>query len=149
MFGATLVILCLIAFLVLFVMAVLLFEVTLKGSFWVLLLGALLYLTAMTGYGLVISAFTRTQIAALFVAGIMTSLPAVQFSGMLAPVSSLVGFPAFMAHTFPAMYFLRISVGTFTKALGFQELAGSLLALAVFIPILILISLAFLRRQEL
>ncbi|WFP79067.1 ribosome-associated ATPase/putative transporter RbbA [Mesorhizobium sp. WSM4906] len=142
------VILCLISFLTLFLMAVLLFGVTLKGSFWVLLLGALLYVTAMTGYGLVISAFTRTQIAALFVAGIMTSLPAVQFSGMLAPVSSLVGFPAFMAHTFPAMYFLRISVGTFTKALGFQELAGSLLALAVFIPILILISLAFLRRQE-
>ena len=142
------VILSLVSFLSLFAMAVLLFGVTLKGSFWVLFLGAFLYVTAMTGYGLVISTFTRTQIASLFCAGIMTSLPAVQFSGLLTPVSSLTGFPAFMGHTFPAMYFLRISVGTFTKALGFQELAGSLLALAIFIPILVLVSLAFLRRQE-
>ncbi|TIS55521.1 MAG: ATP-binding cassette domain-containing protein [Mesorhizobium sp.] len=142
------VILSLVSFIILFAMAVFLFGVALKGSFWVLLLGALLYVTAMTGYGLVISTFTRTQIAALFVAGITTSLPAVQFSGMLTPVSSLVGFPAFMAHTFPAMYFMRISVGTFTKALGFQELAGSLLALTAFIPLLTLASLAFLRRQE-
>ena len=136
------------SFLILFAMAELVFGVTLKGSALVLLLGALLYVTAMTGYGLVISTFTRTQIAAIFAAGIMTSLPAVQFSGLLTPVASLTGFAAFMAKTFPAMYFLRISVGTFTKSLGFQELAGSLLALAVFIPFLTVFSLVFLRRQE-
>ncbi|TRC88866.1 ATP-binding cassette domain-containing protein [Mesorhizobium sp. WSM4310] len=137
-----------VSFLSLLAMAIFLFGVPLKGSLLALLVGAVLYVTAMTGYGLVISTFTNTQIAAIFATGIMTSLPAVQFSGMLTPVSSLAGFPAFMAHTFPAMYFLRISVGTFTKALGFQELAGNLLALAVFIPLLTLISLAFLRRQE-
>ena len=136
------------SFVSVFAMAVLLFGVPLKGSFLVLWLGALLYVIAMTGYGLVISTFTRTQIAALFATGILTSVPAVQFSGLLTPVSSLTGFPAFMAHTYPAMYFLRISVGTFTKALGFQELAGSLLTLAVFIPVLTLTSLAFLRKQE-
>jgi hypothetical protein len=63
-------------------------------------------------------------------------------------VSSLTGFPAFMAHTFPTMYFLTISVGTFTKALGLRELAGSLLGLAIFIPVLTFLSLALLRKQE-
>ena len=45
-------------------------------------------------------------------------------------------------------YYLRIAVGTFTKALGFADLAGSLLALCIFIPVLLLLSLVLLRTQE-
>ena len=43
----------------------------------------------MTAYGMLISAFTRTQIAALFGTSILTVLPATQFAGMMTPVSSL------------------------------------------------------------
>jgi ribosome-dependent ATPase len=45
-------------------------------------------------------------------------------------------------------YFLKISVGTFTKGLGLEELGAPLAALALFIPALTLLSLAFLRKQE-
>jgi ribosome-dependent ATPase len=45
-------------------------------------------------------------------------------------------------------YFLPISVGAFTKGLGFQDLAGNLLSLTIFGIVLILLSLAFLRGQE-
>jgi ribosome-dependent ATPase len=45
-------------------------------------------------------------------------------------------------------YFLRICVGTFTKGLGFADLAASLGALALFIPVLTLLSLMLLRKQE-
>ena len=48
--------------------------------------GALIYVTATTGYGMFISSFTRTQIAALFGTAILTVLPATQFSGMMVPV---------------------------------------------------------------
>jgi ribosome-dependent ATPase len=137
-----------LSFVSLFAMAVGLFHVPFHGGLLTLAGGALLYVIAMTGYGLVVSVFTRTQMAALFAAGILTSVPAVQFSGLLSPVSSLTGFPAFMAHTFPAMYFIRITVGTFTKSLGFAALAGSLVSLALFIPLLTGFSLLFLRKQE-
>jgi ribosome-dependent ATPase len=137
-----------LSFLTLFAMAIWLFDVPFHGGLLTLAGGALLYVVAMTGYGLVVSVFTRTQMAALFAAGILTSVPAVQFSGLLSPVSSLVGFPSFMAHTFPATYFLRIAVGTFTKSLGFAALAGSLASLALFIPVLTVFSLLFLRKQE-
>ena len=129
-------------------MATVIFHVPLKGSFWCLAAGALLYVAATTSYGLVISAFTRTQIAALFGTAILTSLPAVQFSGLLTPVSSLSGPGAVMGHLFPMMYFLRVSVGTFTKALGFAELGASLLAIAAFVPALLALSLLLLRKQE-
>ena len=78
-------------FFMLLLMAVFVFDVPLKGSFLALALGALLYVTATTGYGMLISAFTSTQIAALFGTAILTMLPATQFSGMMTPVSSLDG----------------------------------------------------------
>jgi ribosome-dependent ATPase len=135
-------------FAVLFLMALFLFGVPLKGSFAALASGALIYVTATTGYGMLISAFTQTQIAALVATAIATSVPAVQFSGMVTPVSSLTGFAAIMGQSFPMTYFRRISVGTFTKGLGFDDLGASLLVLACFIPVFMLISLAFLRKQE-
>jgi ribosome-dependent ATPase len=129
-------------------MAVFLFGVPLKGSLVTLTFGALLYVTATTGYGLVISAFASTQLAALFGTAILTFLPAMQFSGMLTPVSSLTGAPAVLGHGFPMTYFIPISVGTFTKGLGFHDLTESLVSLAVFIPVLTLLSLLLLRKQE-
>ena len=137
-----------INFALLCLMAVFLFGVPLKGSFPTLFLGALLYVTATTGIGMLMSAFCRTQIAALFGTAILTMLPATQFSGMMAPVSSLTGLPALMGRGFPMTYFLKISVGAFTKGLGFDDLAASLLALVVFIPILTVLSLLLLREQE-
>lgn len=128
-------------------LALFVFGVPLKGSPAALATGALIYVTATTGYGLLISAFASTQIAALFGTAILTVLPATQFSGMLTPLSSLSGVPAVMGRLFPMTYFLPISIGTFTKSLGFPELAGSLASLALFIPALTLISLLLLRKQ--
>lgn len=70
-----------------------------------------------------------------------------QFTGLLSPVSSLTGSAAVMGHGFPMSYFLPVSVGTFTKALGFAELGPTLLALACFPPALIGLSLLLLRKQ--
>jgi len=135
-------------FLLLCLMGLFVFGVPIKGSFLVLLLGALLYVTATTGIGMLISTFCQTQIAALFGTAILTLLPATTFSGMLTPVSSLTGMPALMGRGFPMTYFLKISVGTFTKGLGFQDLSMTLLQVAAFIPILTVLSLVFLRKQE-
>ena len=137
-----------INFLILAAMAVFLFGVPLEGSTSVLFLGALLYVIATTGFGLVISAFTKTQTAALFGTAIATLLPAIQFSGLMQPVSSLEGGAYAIGHSFPMMYFLNISVGSFTKALGFAELQGDVLALLIFFPILTLLSVALLKAQE-
>ncbi|MFI5019262.1 MAG: ABC transporter permease, partial [Dongiales bacterium] len=136
-----------VSFLTLVLLAITVFGVPLKGSFLALAAGALLYVTATTGYGLLISAFASTQIAALFGTAILTVLPATQFSGMLTPVSSLSGLPALMGHLFPMTYFLPISVGTFTKSLGFAALGGKMAALALFGPALTLLSLLLLRKQ--
>jgi ribosome-dependent ATPase len=135
-------------FALMFVMALLVFKVPLKGSFLTLLLGTLIYVSATTAYGMLISAFARTQIAALFGTAILTVLPATMFAGMMVPVSSLSGVAQIMGRLFPMTYFLPVSVGTFTKGLGFSDLAPKLAALAVFIPALTMLSLLLLRNQE-
>jgi ribosome-dependent ATPase len=104
-------------FALMFTMALFVFRVPLKGSFLTLLLGVLIYVTTTTAYGMLISAFTKTQIAALFGTAILTVLPATQFAGMMTPVSSLTGAARIMGQAFPMSYFVPISAGTFTKGL--------------------------------
>jgi ribosome-dependent ATPase len=135
-------------FALMLVMALFVFNVPLKGSFLTLLLGTLIYVSATTAYGMLISAFARTQIAALFGTAILTVLPATMLAGMMVPVSSLSGMAQIMGRLFPMTYFLPVSVGTFTKGLGFSDLAPNLGALALFIPALTTLSLLFLRGQE-
>lgn len=106
-----------------------LFGVPFKGSGLTLAFGGLLYVLATTSMGLLISAFTRTQIAAILGTMIITSLPTIQFSGLIVPRSSLEGAAAVMGMLFPAGYFLDITVGTFTKALDLRQLWPQCLAL--------------------
>jgi len=129
-------------------LAVSVFGVPLKGSFLLLTVAALLYVTAATGLGLLISAFTRSQIAAIFATSIATIIPAKQFSGMIDPVSSLEGGARFIGEIFPATHFVTICRGTFSKALGFADLGSSLLPLALAIPVIIALSVLLLKKQE-
>jgi ribosome-dependent ATPase len=122
--------------------------VPLKGSFLTLLLAALLYVTCATGLGLLISVFMRSQIAAIFGTTLLTMLPAVQFSGLLHPISSLEGGAALVGYAYPTSHFLIISRGVFSKALGFEDLAASMIPLLITIPVLTLLSTLFLKKQE-
>jgi ribosome-dependent ATPase len=135
-------------FFTLVAMAVFVFQVPLKAGLLPLTMGALLYVVGTTGMGLLISAFTKTQLAALFGTAILTVMPVVQFCGFLTPLSSLTGGAAIIGALYPSTYFIKISVGAFTKALGVSALSPSFAALALFIPVLTLLSLAFLRKQE-
>jgi len=138
----------LINFVIMFAMAVVLFQVPLKGSFLTLLIGTIIFVFTTTGYGMLISSFCSTQIAALFGTAILTILPAQQFSGMMTPVSSLSGTAQIIGRGFPMTYYRPVVVGTFTKGLDFPDLWTSILLLAAFIPILTLTSLLLIRKQE-
>ena len=140
--------LAMVNFALMFAMALVVFGVPLKGSFPTLLVATLIYVMATTAYGMLVSAFARTQIAALFGTAILTVLPATMFAGMTVPVSSLTGMARVMGRLFPMSYFLPVSVGTFTKGLGFADLRTDLAALVLFVPALLALSLLLLRKQE-
>jgi ribosome-dependent ATPase len=134
-------------FVLMFVLAITLFQVPFKGSLLTLVAGALLYVTATTGLGLLMSALTNSQVAALAGTAIGTLLPAIQFSGMMNPVSTLEGAGAVIGALYPTTHFLTLSNGTFSKALGFSALGGSLWPLALAVPVLTVLAVVLLRKQ--
>jgi len=117
-------------------------------SFLTLCAAAFLYVVIATAFGLVISAFMRSQIAALFGTALLTILPAVQFSGVIDPVSSLEGAGAFIGRIYPTTHFLTIARGTFSKGLGFGDLHASFVPLLLAIPVVIGLGVALLRKQD-
>ena len=137
-----------INFVILTVLALIIFRVPIKGSFLTLALCTVLYVTATTGIGMVTSTFTNSQVAAVFVTAILTIVPTIQFSGLLQPVSTLKGGAGFIGSIWPASYYMHSSLGAYTKGLGFRLMTIDLLFLACSIPVLLAISWLGLRKQE-
>jgi ribosome-dependent ATPase len=135
-------------FLLLILLAVIVFGVPLKGSFLTLTAATLLYVTAATAIGLLISTFMGSQIAAIFGTAVLAMAPVTQFSGMLDPVSSLEGAGAFIGQIFPTTHYLTISQGVFSKELGFFDLQMSFVLLLIAVPVLLGLSVALLRKQK-
>ena len=135
-------------FVLLVIAAVWVFDVPLKGSLLALLTGGLLYISCATAMGLLMSTFTRSQIAAVFGTAIVTLIPAIQFSGLIYPVASLEGFGALVGQIYPTSHFLIISRGVFSKALGFTELYSYFMALLITIPVLLALCTSLLKKQE-
>lgn len=129
-------------------LAVTLFGVPVKGSFLTLAAAALIFVTFSTGFGLFASTFTRSQIAAIFVALIGTMIPAVQFAGMINPISSLEGAGAVIGRVYPASHFLTISRGVFNKALGFTDLYAGFGPLLLAVVVILGLSIVLLKKQE-
>jgi len=135
-------------FVFLLLMAIFLFGVPLKGPFLTLLIATIVYVVATTGFGQLISSFTRTQVAAVFATAILSIVPAVNFSGLFAPVSSLSGGAKVIGLTFPSAWYQPVTVGVFAKALGMPELWRSIAAIAAIATAYFILSLAFLPKQE-
>jgi ribosome-dependent ATPase len=135
-------------FVFLLLMAIFVFGVPLKGPFLTLLIGTIVYVISTTGFGQLISSFTRTQVAAVFATAILSIVPAVNFSGLFAPVSSLSGTARILGLTFPSAWYQPITVGVFAKALGMSSLWFNVVAICIIAVAYLVLSLLFLRKQE-
>ena len=135
-------------FVLLTLLAVVGMGVPFTGSLPTFALGALLYTISATAMGLLMSSFMNSQIAAIFGTAIATMIPATQYSGLLDPVSSLEGAGALIGAAYPATYFLTISRGVFSKALGFADLRSTFVPLLIAAPVLIALSAMLLKKQE-
>ncbi|WP_426138980.1 ribosome-associated ATPase/putative transporter RbbA [Pseudomonas sp. DWP3-1-2] len=144
----TYVVLGMINFFIMVVLALLVFDIPVKGSLITLTVGALLYIICSTGMGLLMSSILSSQIAAIFGTAIITLLPAIQFSGLLDPVSSLEGVGALVGNVYPTSHFLTISRGVFSKGLGLADLYLYFIPLLIAIPLLTFLSAAGLKKQE-
>ena len=140
--------LAMVNFLLMSLLAVTIFGVPVKGSFLTLALAARIFSFAATGMGLLASAVTRSQIAAMFFAMIGTLIPATQFAGLIDPVSSLEGSSKFIGEIYPATHMISISRGVFSKALGLADLTGPLWSMLISVPVILGVAVLLLKKQE-
>lgn len=124
----------------LWLMAVLLFDVPFKGSFPFFYAASVFFILCTTGIGLLISLLVQTQMAALIITMVLAILPTILFSGLLVPVASLSRGARFQAHLFPGMYYTDIVRGSFLKGVGLAVMWPDVAALAIFASALGLIT---------
>ncbi|MHB8563448.1 MAG: ABC transporter permease, partial [Acidiferrobacteraceae bacterium] len=89
-------------------MAVWLFEVPLRGSLFVVLTAAAVFLLAALGMGLLISTVARNQFVASMIAIVSTFLPAFMLSGFIFDVHSMPVPIRLLTHAIAARYFVAI-----------------------------------------
>jgi ribosome-dependent ATPase len=140
--------LAMLNYVLLVLLALIVFRVPITGSIPAMTLGAFLFTLSSTAIGLLFSVFMRSQIAAMFATAIGTILPATQFSGLINPVSSLEGAGAVIGRIFPATHFITICRGVFSKGLGLADLLSPLVALALAFPVILGTCVVLLRKQE-
>lgn len=112
-------------------LAVWLFGVPLRGSFWLLWGCSSLFLLAALGMGLTISTLARSQFVAGQVAIIATFLPAFLLSGFIFDIDSMPAVVQAITHVVVARYFVAIVHTLFLAGNVWSVILPNALALAV------------------
>lgn len=112
-------------------LAVGLFEVPLRGSFWVLWGCASLFLLAALGMGLTISTLVRSQFVAGQIAILATFIPAFLLSGFIFDVDSMPPVVQAITHLVVARYFVAIVQTLFLAGNVWSVILPNALALAL------------------
>lgn len=133
--------------LVLWIMAVFLFGAPFKGDPLFFFIASVVFVLCTTGIGLVVSMFANTQQAALLITLVISLIPAINYSGMFSPVSSLTGGAEIASYLFPGRYYMDIVRGSFLKGVGLDVLWKDLLILAVYAVILRTIAFRLLTKR--
>jgi ABC-2 type transport system permease protein len=121
-------------------LSVWLFEVPLRGSFWLLWGCSSLFLLAALGMGLTISTLARSQFVAGQVAIIATFLPAFLLSGFIFDINSMPPVVQGITHIVVARYFVAIVQTLFLAGNVWSVILPNAAALALMATILLAIT---------
>jgi ABC-2 type transport system permease protein len=110
--------------------AILWFEVPLRGSFLLLVSMCAVYLLSTLGLGLFVSTISSTQQQAMMTASFFFLIPMVFLSGFVFPIENMPAAIQPVTYLIPVRYFLVILRGIFLKGVGLETLWPEALALA-------------------
>ena len=122
------------------------FDVPLRGSPFILLLGAVLFLLSSLGIGLFISTISSTQQQAQ-ISTFFFAMPAFILSGFAFPLENMPEWLQYITYASPLRYFLMIIRGVFLKGIGLDILWPQLVALGVIGGLMIFFSSLRFRKR--
>jgi len=128
--------------------ALALFHIPFRGSAWVLLLGAVVFLMTSLGAGLFISTVSRTQQQAMM-STFLFFQPFFLLSGFTFPIRNMPVAVQYLTFLNPVRYFLEIVRGIFLKGSGVNVLWPQLVALAIIgVSVLTMSALRFHKKLD-
>ena len=128
-------------------LAMLLFDLPMRGSWAMLLLAVSLFLIGALAFGLLISTLAETQQVAFQIALLTSYLPTLMLSGFIFPISSMPAFLQVVTHVVPARYFLVALRGIVLKGVGIDVFWRDLVALVVFAAVITTLASLRLKRE--
>ena len=127
--------------------AMVLFDLPMRGS-WLLMLVALsLFLVGALGLGLLISSIAETQQVAFQLALLSSFLPTLMLSGFIFPIASMPPVLQGITYIVPARYFLIALRGIVLKGVDFSIVWPQCAALAVYAAVVLTLASVRLKRQ--
>jgi ABC-2 type transport system permease protein len=127
--------------------AMMLFGVPMRGSWWLLLVALSLFLVGALGLGLLISSVSDNQQVAFQLAMLASFLPTLMLSGFIFPISSMPAFLRAVTYAVPARYFLIALRAIVLKGAGAQAFWQDLVALAIFAVAVLVLASVRLRKE--
>lgn len=124
-----------------------LFGIVVKGSFILLFLSTLIFISACTSIGIFISVVADTQQVAFTMATFASMLPAVVLSGFIFPIKSMPFLVQIITNITPAKFFIKILRAIMLRGVGAPAFWDQLLYLILFIVFFIGASLVVQKRK--
>ena len=124
-----------------------LFDVVIKGSFWLMIGASCLYLLTAVTLGLLISIGTKSQLIANQVAVLTTYLPSLLLSDFVFPVTNMPQVLQYVTTIVPATYFINILNGLYLRNLGLLHLWKSYAILTFMFLLLVALNLRKLKKE--
>jgi ABC-2 type transport system permease protein len=112
--------------------AIVIFDVPMKGSWVLLFVSSCVFLFGALAWGIFISASTRQQLTAYQLSTLTSFLPAFLLSGFIYAIPSMPVVIQFIALFIPARYFIDIVKGIFLKGIGLKLLWFDFLLLTAY-----------------
>jgi ABC-2 type transport system permease protein len=113
-------------------MARFLFDVPFRGSYILLVILSILFLTGALSQGIFISIVARTQLMASQLASLTTLIPTILLSGFIYPIFNMPKAVQAITYLVPARYYIVILRGLFLKGRGIDTLWQNSLFLFIF-----------------
>jgi ABC-2 type transport system permease protein len=128
-------------------LAMLLFDLPMRGSWATLILSIALFLLGALAFGLLISTLAETQQVAFQLALLTSYLPTFMLSGFIFPISSMPPFLQAVTAVVPARYFLHALRGIILKGADIALFWHDLAVLGLIIVVILGLASLRLHRQ--
>ena len=128
--------------------ALLWFQIPLRGSVWLLLALTLVYLLTTLGLGLFVSTISATQQQAMMTTTFFFLMPMIYLSGFIFPIENMPVVIQWVTYLIPLRYFLVIVRSIFLKGVGLETLWPEVLGLTAWGVAILTLAIARSRKRS-